>query len=172
MDIPDLYQLKFRIKGKKVWRYGIAYTFSEEAKSLWAMHEMIKVDDAILPKTYLLKYSDAEVVSIPCGFDNEYQDYVEKQQEKAEKKAKSVKSGLKGKIFSVPVGDGSAYYIVKSETSNTVKVEWRGFCLDRWQDNYFQEGGEFNKDRIADMIYQQEEMVKLFDSFKAKKIAS
>jgi hypothetical protein len=165
MDIPDLYQLKFRIKGKKIWHYGIAYTFSEEAKNLWAMHEMIEVEDAVLPKKYRFKYSDAEVVSIPCNYPSEYDKYVDNQLEKAQKKSRSIEKGLKGKLFSVPVGDGSAYYIIKSEKANIVKIEWRGFSLDRWHDNYFQEGGEFNKDRIADMIYQQEGMEKLFGAF-------
>ena len=159
--IPDLYQVKFRIKGKKRWIYGIVSTFGKRAESLWNDFKMIEVEDVILPKVYHFKYDDAEIIPIAFDYPCETSKYVDEQLKKAEKKSKAIKTGLKGKLFHVNIADGFAYYLITEEKESTVKIEWRGFCMDRYYDQYFQSGGEFSKERISSII----EMDELMNSF-------
>ena len=96
----------------------------------------VVVEDAILPVYHVV---DKKIlVDLPCTFDGEFDIFVRAEFDKAQK----VSDGLGGKVavgsmFSLPVGDGCACYVITKVTKATCDVEWRGFNLDRWQDHYF-----------------------------------
>jgi hypothetical protein len=158
---PDLYRIKYR-KGTGNWKYGICYTFSmdEEEQRAWDERRLLRVEDAILPVAEWVSYDHDNVTPIEFSFDpdnpDEYDAYVQKEFEKAE--AKSAKAtGLTGKLFSVGVADGCAYYVIVKENKKTVKVEWRGYLNgDRYTDTMMQWGGTVSKDRVEDIIRWQE----------------
>lgn len=114
----------------------------------------VVVADAILPKSYFVR--DADLTDIDGGtmgtYDmqgnlltgNAYDMYVEAERKKAEVASLAVTQGVGvGSLFSIGVGDGTAHYVVTKVNKKTCRVEWRGFCLDRWTDHHFGWGGTF-----------------------------
>ena len=83
-------------------------------------------------------------LGISWGID-EYHDYVALQQLLHELRASKNESGKieVGDLFAVGVADGAAHYCVTKVFKRTCRVEWRGFCLDRWHDHHFGWGGTF-----------------------------
>jgi len=168
--MPDLYQVKWRKSGTRKWNYGLVDRFGSEVEQAWKKAQAIWVSDAITPNGEWVYYGRDEVVSIPFSSDydkengcmkDEYSQYVNKERKKAnEKSAKA--TGLVGKMFSVGVADGAAYYVVVKENKKSLKIEWRGFCPDRYTDAMMQWGGSFPKDRIEQLIRRQEGMAALF----------
>ena len=57
-----------------------------------------------------------------------------------------------GKLFSVGVGDGCAFYVVTRVTKKTATVEWRGYHMDRWYDQVLGGGGTFPIDCIEPLV--------------------
>jgi hypothetical protein len=162
--MPDYGRIKFRLKGSKgEYRYGEHDTYSDDVKKEWAKGYII-VEDAITPQAHALKVSDCEIVKIPYGnWDNdEYWNHLDEELKKAQEKSEAVKNGYVGKLFSLGVADGCAYYVVIKETARKVKVEWRGFCPDRYVDQILGYGGTFDKNVIVPHIERQEAMAKLF----------
>jgi hypothetical protein len=166
-DMPDLYRIKWR-RGGSNWRYGIVYSssFNEDEKKAWDEHKALWVEDAVIPKGDWVYYEKDEVVPIEFGsFDpedpDEYEEYVQKEYIKAKEKSKRAK-GLTGKMFTVGVADGYAHYVVVKENKKTAKVEWRGFCPDRYSDAMMQWGGTFPKDRVEEQVRRCEGLAELF----------
>jgi len=170
--IPDYYQVKYRRKGSKIWKYGIFDNYSMETEGYWEKGQCV-INDAILPTSTLYTYDNLEIEPISYGTPgwdeekncstpgDEYSQYIEDQHEKAKEKSKKA-TGLEGKLFSVGVADGSAYYVVVRENKKTVRVEWRGFCPDRYTDQILGWECTLDKERIAGMIQAEEGFAKLF----------
>jgi hypothetical protein len=168
-DIPDLYQVKYRIrpeyKGAKFadcpekdlsqWQYGIVEQYSAEAKKLWRQKKVLIIEDAILPIDFPIQLSVFEVVAIPLTMDNfktsDYAKYVDAEFKKAMKKHNSSKT-LVGKMFSMGVGDGCAYYVITKASKTKVNVEWRGFSADRYHDQFLSGGGSFAINQVQHLI--------------------
>jgi len=175
MDMPNHYQIKYRRKGRgENWKFGIfdRSTFDEEVVKLWKNGECV-IADAVLPRSTIYRYEDLEIIDIPLGLPSydmktqnivpgdEYGEYVQREYNKAVHK--SMRSeGLENKLFSVGVADGSAYYVVVRENKKTVRVQWRGFCPDRYTDAVLGWECTVEKERIADMIRREEGMRELF----------
>jgi len=157
-EIPDWYQLKYRIKDtNENWRYGVLDRYSDEAKKAWKKNRYLIIEDAITPATYKINLTEFEVtpieIDIGKGYEkNEYNKFVEKSHSEAEKISQKVKKGLTGKMIRMGVGDGYAYYIIVNETPRTVKLEWRGFSADRWVDRMLGYGGNFSKKMIKNLV--------------------
>lgn len=159
-EIPDLYQIKFRPRGRNVeFRYGVVEEYDDEAKKLWKK-KILMVNDAILPVYHELTPAEYEIIPLDC-MDSEYDDYLDKEHELAQKTSKKAK-GLVGKLFRVGVGDGYASYVVVKESARTATIEWRGFCADRWHDHVFGSGGAFDKKIIRREVKCAEGMEKIF----------
>jgi len=147
MELKDLYQVKFRRNGQL--RYGIVYSADEDTVAKWN-EGIVIVHDAIRPHTWEIEVD--KITPIEHDFDNEYSQYVETEWQRANEHSKSL-SGLKvGSLITVGVGDGSAYYVVTKVSKRKCKIEWRGFCPDRYTDQFLGWGGSFDKNVIAPLI--------------------
>jgi hypothetical protein len=143
----DHYQVKW--KGEDgVVHYGI-YRCPTKKKP-----GMCNVDDAVMPYYHEVPIKD--LVDIAHGMPvfvqgklggqpgDEFAKFVNDSYEAADKLSRSLPEGiLVGKLFSVGVGDGSAWYVVTKVGKTTAKVEWRGFCPDRYTDQVIGIGGSF-----------------------------
>jgi len=166
MDMPKHYQVKYRVKGSKKWKYGIFQTWGNDVEKLWKVGRCL-VADAVLPINYQLSYDATEIVDIPFGTPgwdkenncsipgDEFAQYILDQFNKTKETSEKA-TGLKGKMFSINVADGYAYYVVVKENKKTVKVEWRGFCLDRYTDQIMGWECTVDKSRIADIVRREE----------------
>jgi len=169
--IPDLYQVKWRKSGARKWHYGIVDRFGlTRAKRELTKARAIWISDAVLPMGDWVYYDKDEVVEIPLSHEydresgcmnDEFGRYVAKEYRKAQEISKNA-TGLVGKMFSVGVADGCAYYVVVKENKKSLKIEWRGFQGDRYTDAMMQWGGTFPKDRIEQLIRRQEGLAALF----------
>ena len=178
--IPDLYQVKWRKAGSRKWNFGIVDRYGEEAEKAWASSHAILVDGAILPVANWVYYDKDEIVEIPLSSEwdkktqtmkDEYSQHTHKEYVKAQEKSKKA-TGLTGKMFSMGVADGAAYYVVVKENKKTVKIEWRGFCPDRYFDHFLGWGGTFQKDRIERMIRAEEGLSTLFAKTREEEITA
>ena len=144
------YQVKFKWNGKTL--YGIVETYSDEAKAAAKKGNLI-INDAVLPVYYEVK-DDKDVVDIDSEYPSEVDKYVDNALREAIDLSNSLEGVKVGKLFSIGVGDGYAWYIITIDFSQnwycinkvnrkTCVVEWRGFCADRWHDHHFQGGGTF-----------------------------
>ncbi len=103
------------------------------------------VDDAVMPYYHEVPEKNLVDIEPKMGFydmktgelkgGDEYHQFVHNAHKAADKLSRGLPEGiLVGKLFSVGVADGSAYYVVTKVGKTTAKVEWRGFCLDRYMD--------------------------------------
>lgn len=120
------------------------------------------VDDAILPVSY--KVSKKKLIEIPMGrwmrpvdfndeaapfVDDEYHRHVSAEFRKAldlnssRVRERGPETVAPGRLLSVGVGDGSAWYVVTRANRKSATIEWRGFSADRWVDLRFGYGGSF-----------------------------
>ena len=138
------------------WKYGQWAYENSEGKPWNTDWPHILLEDAVGPKLWKVELDMYEIVEVPReGWSpkieecDEYEQFVQKEFEKAQKKSDSVEGLAKGKMFSVGVADGSAYYVITGVAKGGVKIEWRGFCPDRWTDRTFGYGGKFPKHCIT-----------------------
>lgn len=85
---------------------------------------------------------------------DEYDMYVNVAYLKAKAKSDALpnRAVVAGKMFQMPIADGSAYYVITRVNKTTVRVEWRGFCSDRWVDRMLGYGGSFRKQDIERLV--------------------
>lgn len=159
--IPDLYQVKWYHGGK--WKYGIVDQFTPASIQYYNDGQQVIVDDAITTERYVLNVDALTDIPITWNPKDEYTQYVEDQYLIAKGKADALPEGLHpGKLFSVPVGDGVAYYVVKKVNKKTVDIEWRGYSLDRWVDFRFGVGGREKRDVIEAFVRREDAMRAMF----------
>ena len=155
------YQVKFPWEGET--RFGIVESHDKEL----AKKGEVLVEDAVKPERYAVP--EADLTDIPVSFKkgDEYCQYVEAEFEKACKLSEGLPSGVHvGKMFKIPVADGYAWYIVTKVNKSTCKVEWRGFCLDRWTDHHFGYGGMYRTADVARYVEREEAMASIFKKGK------
>ena len=126
------YQVKW-VDHKGVTHYGIYVMDQKEYKP---PKGYAAVEDAILPVSHFVHKS--MLVDLPCTFNGEYDKFVQAEYDKAQAISDKIKGKVAvGSMFSLPVGDGRACYVITKVAGKTCDVEWRGFSLDRWHDHYF-----------------------------------
>lgn len=140
--MKDHYQVKFQRLGGKDFHYGVVEQYSDEAKKA-AKSGMCIVNDAVLPVDYLVPEKILIDLPLKLHGDREYDQYVQKAQEEAWKANDALKTFGVNALFSIGVADGSASYVVTQIKGSRCKVEWRGFCMDRYYDHHFCGGGWF-----------------------------
>ena len=177
----DRYQVKFVVPGTSETRLGIVEQYSEEAKR-YAQQGKLVIADAILPKVYAVA-DNSDVIDIPLGgfkdavWDeelkmrvptDEYHQFVYGAMKEALRLSDSLPEGLQvGKLFGIGVGDGTAWYVITEIGKRNCRVEWRGFCLDRWTDHHFGWGGSFPKKDIERYVARAEGLAKIFGKKKS-----
>jgi hypothetical protein len=162
--VPDMYQLKWRFKNQegidkksKGWHYGIQVRFDKQADKLWKAKGWLTISDCLLPRTYMIDSKDTEIVEIERTdgkWHTELDSFVEAEHKKALEVSNKAK-GMVGKVLRLGVGDGYAWYTVVKETGRKVKVEWRGFCPDRWTDQILGWGGTFDTSTIKPLCREK-----------------
>lgn len=166
------YLVRFEVKGET--RYGVANEHSEAAKALKA-RGLVLVEDAVLPLAYEVREVDVTDVphELPSGvFDmqtgtwsklGEYDAWVHARYQEAKAASDAITEGVGvGSMFRVGVGDGYAHYVVVKVNKRTCRVEWRGFCGDRWYDHHFGSGGSFPIADVARYVNGERAMARLF----------
>lgn len=137
------YQVKVTALGRL--RYGIADAHSAAAAAHATVGNVI-VADATLPERFVV--SESEVIDLPLD-DPEYSAHVRHEYAKAVAADKAAGPGLAvGRLFTVGVGDGAAYYIVTKVNKKTVRIEWRSFDPDRYRNLHFGAGGSFPRGMV------------------------
>lgn len=170
------YQVKYTREGAV--RYGIVRSYGKEVEAAKARGLLI-VEDAVLPVAYEVREVDVVDVEVklPGRFDHEtglwadlseYDTYVQEAWKAAKAVSDAITSGVGvGSMFTIGVADGTAHYVVVKVNKKTCRVEWRGFCADRYYDHHFGIGGMFQLADVTRYVEQDRAMSKLF-SKKAK----
>jgi hypothetical protein len=152
------YQVKFQKDGKTV--YGVTHMCGEEEKEL-AKNGQLLVADAILPKTYVIP--ESAVTDVPLDpFPDEMYKFVEAEREKAQVVSDALTGLVPGKMFSLPVADGHASYVVTKVSKTRCTIEWRGFCIDRYTDHILGWGGSFQRSIIERLVNRADGMRRIF----------
>jgi hypothetical protein len=60
-----------------------------------------------------------------------------------------------GHLFHIPVGDGHASYCVTHVKRTLCRIEWRGFCMDRWVARPWGWGGEFRRCDVEPLVLSE-----------------
>ena len=153
-------------------QYGSVYIYQDDAESLFKRDGLI-VSHALFPMILELPIDRVEAVlkhNYQTGgpFDAfEVYAYLDAEYRKATAHAATLPAGLvAGKLFSVGVADGYATYIVTKVNPKTVKIEWRGFCPDRYTDRVLGWGGTFKRENIEHLVIADEKLAKVFAEAK------
>jgi hypothetical protein len=154
------YRVRFDHRGER--RYGVVDNYSQDAKEVMA-DEKFLVNDAILPKSWVVKESD--IIDVPFAKDHkedEFDNYVTREMNKALEISKNINGCAVGKILRFSVADGYAFYIVVKLTKRLAHLEWRGFCLDRYTESVLGYEGTISRERCEILVGTEESFEKLF----------
>lgn len=160
----DHYQVKWTTRDG-VAHYGYVYpTYDWTPTNERPPAGKLFVNDAVLPVLHIV--AEQDIVDIPLDHTSESE--IEKHVEAEFKKAETASALLgntfaPGKLFSLGVADGSAYYVVTKVNKKTVKVEWRGFGgADRYTDQLLGWGGTFPRPSIEQQVRRYDGLRSLF----------
>jgi hypothetical protein len=103
-----------------------------------------------------LKYSEINY----ADYEKQWKEWFDKQMEVSN----SLPDGLHvGKIFSLGVADGNAYYEVVKVFKTKVRIKWRKLlCPDHYSDRVLGHGGSFDKHIIEGLVSQADCMRRMF----------
>jgi len=163
--IPDMYYVKWYDRQKNKWCYGVADRFSQASIQYYNDGQQVIVDDAVTPDRYVLNVDALTDIRPTFNPLDEYHDFIERERNAALTYSRSLPAGMHvGKMFTTPVGDGCAYYVVTKVNKKTVDIEWRGYSPDRWIDFRFGGGGREKRELIEQMVRREEGMGRLFSA--------
>lgn len=154
------YQVKFINQGEL--HYGTVDSYSPEAKQA-ALENKILVEDAIYPQYWTLEEKD--ISDVPIGRfddDDEYWQYVKRFHDNAINVSNSRQGCKVGKLIKFQVADGYAYYVIARVNKKTVKLEWRGFSMDRYVEPVLGFEGTMDKERLEQIIGFEDNLTSLF----------
>ncbi len=134
------YKVEYQFRGQT--RYGIVSSQKSRKPGY------VIVEDAVLPFSAEVLDTDTKDVAERKDFPtydmntgyitkggDKYDHFVNAAHMQADADDKAAGKGVKvGRMFTLGVADGRAYYVVVKVGPKTCKVEWRGFCLDRYVD--------------------------------------
>lgn len=120
------------------------------------------VSDNILPKMLSLPIDDCtpHEINYSDWQNDPMEKWVRADQEAAKALAAKNPSDrlCKNDLFSLPVADGAAHYVVTKVNKKTVDIEWRGWCADRYTDRILGWGGRFRREDIERLVLQGKRM--------------
>jgi len=126
-------------------RFGLIEKYGKDA-DLAAKKGQVIVADVISGHRFVLP-NDPEFF-LYHDDSNEVYDWQEKQLEAALDKSDTLHGLQKGKLFSIGVADGCAWYEVVKVNKRTVAVEFRGYNPDRYLAPVLGSGGKFPRSAI------------------------
>jgi hypothetical protein len=175
--MQDHYQVKFQNGTETVYGVVRCVNSSDMEVQTAAQRGCCIVDHAVLPVAY--EVAEDRLIDIPlaCGdYDpatdrftgcDEYNTYVQAQRDQVRQQQEVLPEGLvPGKMFRLGVGDGYAYYVVTRVGKTKTRVEWRGFCMDRWQDYHFGLGGSFPTEDVERYVRLEDSRRQLWRKHK------
>ena len=161
-QVLEYYEVKFEDNGETV--YGTVDHYSDDAK-LYAKTGFLLIVEMITGKQYVLP--PRCVTKIPLDpFPNEYHTQRELRLQAAMERSDAAED-LVGKIFSVGVADGLAWYEVVATDGHSATVAWRGYGCDGYTDQILGWGGKFPFAVIANQVQRFDGMRALFRSPEA-----
>ena len=182
-ECPDLYQIKFWPKGNPDEVYfGKVERYDSEAEKYWKERQLI-VSDAITGNVQLVPFDEIEYEKQPLEWgkydketrmpiSTEYDRHIFKAYKEHKKRDEKAGEGLHvHRMFSMPVADGNACYVVTKVNKKTCKIEWRNFGADQYTDRILGWGGTFPIDIIADQLHYADGMRKLFGKKEVEEVA-
>lgn len=120
--------VKFISRGEL--HYGV---IPEETAEGASPDDQIEVQDAVLPLTWVMRRD--ECYDVPpvarLGRLDEYEKFIDKAHQSAKRHSDGLRACTVGKLLRFPVADSWAYYVITSSISGRVRLEWRGFSVDR-----------------------------------------
>jgi hypothetical protein len=135
-------------------RYGTVETYDDESEGLWP--GAVMVSDCIYPVRHPLPLERVEsFLTHNYGKDTRWDAFEadahrEAEYRKAAEKSDALPDGCHvGKLFSVGVADGCAWYVITRVSAKSVHLEWRGYHCDNYHDQVLGWGGSFPKSKIA-----------------------
>lgn len=145
-------QVKFLHKG--LLRYGIAVPDTQRSVE----RGEILVYDSILPICYVCR--EGSVIDVEHA---EYGAHVRKEYRKAKLASDLLQlTCTEGKLLRFSVGYGYAYYVVVRVNRKSVRLEWRGFSLERRVEPSIGLKGNISIEKCKDMIAAEEELRIMF----------
>jgi len=179
-EVPDLNRIKFWPKGNPdEVHFGSVDRYDPEAEKYWKERLLI-VSDAVTGNAVLVPIDDIEYEEQPYSWGEwdeetrmpigtEYDRHIlDAYKEHMRLDAEAGEGLKKNRVFSMPVADGKAFYVITKVNKKTCKVEWRDFGADRYTDNILGWGGTFDKSIIERQLSWNDGLRKLF----AKKAAA
>ena len=165
------YQVKFTQDDGTVV-YGIADNYSD----IPVKQGFLLINDAVFPVFYEVPENRVQDIDMgtPPFYDwhtnewsggSELDQFVFAEWDKQKEISDKIDGVKIGKLFSVGVADGYAYYVVTKVNKKTCDISWRGFSLDRYTDRHFGWGGRFNIEEIERFVGMED----FFRNRKAKK---
>jgi len=155
---------KFRYKVEYQWRGQTRYGIVSSDKAKLPGH--VVVEDAVLPFAAEVPEADTKDVAERKDFPtydmntgyitkggDKYDLFVNAAYMQADADDKAAGKGVAvGRMFTLGVADGQAYYVVVKVGPKTCKVEWRGFCLDRYVDQVLGYGKSLPTKDVAQFV--------------------
>ena len=140
------------------------YGLSDEERDIIAKAKeegKVVVSDDVFPERRIRSLSDLTEVEMKFDRDSEENVFHSTVDEYYSKQEPDTFG--KGSLFSLPVADGSATYLVKRLGKKTATVTWFGaHNLDRYTDHHFGWGGTFPLQQVKRYVDQKLAMDKLF----------
>ena len=153
--------VRFEVSGGE--HFGQVCTWPVEDVRQYAAKGLLLIADEIFPTSYRLSPAQVVVVKeLPWDAQNPLLRHRERLLSAAQEESNKVKDFGPGKIFSIPAGDGFAWYVVTKVTAKTATVEWRGFHCDNWRDITLDCGGTFPRSVIERHVRRCEGLRRIF----------
>lgn len=148
--MSDLYAVSYIKPDTQEKSYGYVRQFftGTSSKEERAIHKRgnLVVDDSVTPECYEIPKASVKAVDFKVIDKHVYDTYLKV-------KTASPKIFGVGSLFSMPVADGQASYIVTRINKTTTKIEWRGFGGgDRYTDRCLGWGGSFPTTMIKKLV--------------------
>lgn len=181
-----MYQVKFTDKQDNL-RFGIVQHHHEQAEEFASIGQSV-VEDILTAEVGVIDTNRLTEVPFSVGgigkFEretgifwggDELSDYLALEQMAHQYRDSLNQAGVhKNTLFYQGVADGSAAYVVVDVARTRCKVEWRGFCPDRWVAQPWGYGGSFAKSTVSRMLrgngtmHEMDERIAKLASFREK----
>lgn len=153
------YQVKYQNDGKPCYGIAVSNYYDEALEA--AKRGNLLIEEAITGET--VEVPENKVTDLPAEFNGEYNQYVAKIFVEAQKRSDDLGNGLEpGKLFYIGVADGQAYYEVVKVNKKTVRIEWRGYCGDRYTDAILEWGGSYPIETIEKLVGRCDAIASIF----------
>jgi hypothetical protein len=153
--------VRFEVSGEE--HFGQVCTWPIEDVRQYAAKGLLLIADEIFPTSCGLSPDQVVVVKeLPWDAQNPLLRHRERLLSAAQEASNKVKDFGLGKIFSIPAGDGFAWYVVTKVTAKMATVEWRGFHCDHWRDLTLDYGGVFPRSVIERHVRRCEGLRRIF----------